>query len=79
MASSPTVGKQSFEDLLSGTPTTAEEITKTMMNITGNSKEAVSVSIEDIAQKDWAEKVYKPDILNKWDKLFKKPGYNPLA
>lgn len=57
----------------------AEEITKAVMNITGNSEEAVSVSIEDIAQKDWTEKVYKPDILNKWDTLFKKPGYNPLA
>jgi hypothetical protein len=28
--------------------------------------------------KDWTEKVYKPDIQDKWDKLYKKPGYNPF-
>jgi len=32
--------------------------------------------IEEVKSQDWAEKVYKPDIQNKWDKLYKKPGYN---
>jgi len=27
---------------------------------------------------DWAEKVYKPDILGKPETIYKKPGYNPL-
>jgi 4-oxalocrotonate tautomerase len=27
---------------------------------------------------DWADKVYKPDILNGDGELYKKPGYNPL-
>ena len=26
---------------------------------------------------DWIEKVYKPDIQSNWDKLYKKPGYDP--
>ena len=26
----------------------------------------------------WAEKVYKPDIVNGSGKLYKKPGYDPL-
>jgi hypothetical protein len=25
---------------------------------------------------DWLEKVYKPEVKNQWDKLYKKPGYN---
>lgn len=57
----------------------AEEITKVVMNITGNQEQSVSVSIEDVEQRDWTEKVYKNDILSNWDKLYKKPGYNPLA
>jgi hypothetical protein len=27
---------------------------------------------------DWVVKVFKPEIAGKTDKLFKKPGYNPL-
>ena len=33
------------------------------------------MAIEEIRPEDWAGKVYKPDILNNWDKLYKKPGY----
>jgi 4-oxalocrotonate tautomerase len=57
----------------------AGEITKAIMKITGNGEEAVSVSIEDVEQSDWTEKVYKPDIVGNWTKLYKKPGYNPLT
>jgi 4-oxalocrotonate tautomerase len=39
-------------------------------------EELVSVAIEEIKPEDWAEKVYKPDILDKPEKLYKKPGYN---
>ena len=31
---------------------------------------------EEIEARDWAEKVYKPDIVNKPDQLYKKPGYD---
>ena len=41
-------------------------------------EESVSVAIEEIKSEDWAEKVYKPDILEKPEKLYKKPGYNPF-
>lgn len=37
--------------------------------------EAVSVAIEEIKPKDWAEKVYRPEILNGQGKLYKPPGY----
>jgi 4-oxalocrotonate tautomerase len=57
----------------------AHAITEVVMEMTGNTEEAVSISIEDIEQSDWTEKVYKPDIADNWDKLYKKPGYNPLT
>jgi 4-oxalocrotonate tautomerase len=36
------------------------------------------VSIEDIEPNDWAEQVYRPDIIGRPDTLYKKPGYDPL-
>jgi len=41
-------------------------------------EKSVSVAVEEIKPEDWVEKVYKPDILNNQEKLYKKPGYNPL-
>jgi 4-oxalocrotonate tautomerase len=38
----------------------------------------VSVAFEEVDPNDWAEKVYKPDILNNEENLYKKPGYNPF-
>ena len=32
--------------------------------------------MEEIKSQDWLEKVYKPEIKSKWDKLYKKSGYN---
>jgi 4-oxalocrotonate tautomerase len=56
----------------------AEELTKAVMATTGNGKDAVSVSIEDVESSDWAEAAYRPEILGKPGTLYKKPGYNPL-
>jgi 4-oxalocrotonate tautomerase len=39
---------------------------------------SVSVALEEIPKEEWTEKVYLPEIRDKWDKLLKKPGYNPL-
>ena len=56
----------------------AEEVTQAIMASANCTQAAVSVSIEDIEPEDWVERVYKPDILERPDKLYKKPGYNPL-
>lgn len=56
----------------------AEELTKSVMNVLNFGEEVVSVAIEEIDPKDWAEKVYQPDILDKPEKIYKKPGYNPF-
>jgi 4-oxalocrotonate tautomerase len=33
------------------------------------------VSVEELKPQEWAEKVYKPDIVNNSEELHKKPGY----
>ena len=54
----------------------AEAITKSVMNILHYGDESVSVAMEEVKSQDWLEQVYKPDIQNKWDTLYKKPGYD---
>jgi 4-oxalocrotonate tautomerase len=56
----------------------ADEVTKAVMAGTGYGEDSVSVSIEEFEPSEWTEKVYKPDILGHWRRLYKKPGYNPL-
>ncbi|HME06551.1 MAG TPA: tautomerase family protein [Bryobacteraceae bacterium] len=53
----------------------AEKIARDVMDVLNYGEESVSVGFEEISSKDWKEKVYKPDITDKWDKLYKKPGY----
>jgi 4-oxalocrotonate tautomerase len=57
----------------------AEEIVKNVVAIAKCEEKSVSVAIEEIESADWPEKVYKPDILDKLDTLYKKPGYNPFG
>lgn len=52
-----------------------DKIVKDVMDILHYGEEAVSLTIEEIEPQDWTKKVYKPEIQQKWDKLYKKPGY----
>jgi len=54
-----------------------EEIVRDVMTVLHYGEESVSLAIEEVKQEDWKEKVYKPDIQDKWEKLYKKPGYEP--
>ena len=54
----------------------AEAITKSVTEILHYGDESVSVAMEEVRSQDWVGKVYKPDIRGKWDKLYKKPGYD---
>jgi 4-oxalocrotonate tautomerase len=56
----------------------AAAITKAVTATLKYGDESVSVGIEDVEPRDWAEKVFKPDILEKSGTIYKKPGYNPL-
>jgi len=53
----------------------AEKITKDVMDVLNYGDESVSVAFEEIPAKDWAEKVYKPDIVARPERIYKKPGY----
>lgn len=55
-----------------------EEITKDVMDILICEEKLVTVAFEEIEKSDWPEKVYRPDIMNHQDRLYKKPGYNPF-
>jgi 4-oxalocrotonate tautomerase len=53
----------------------AEAITRDVMNILHYGVESVSVTIEEIKPNEWVGKVYRPEIRNNPDRLYKKPGY----
>jgi 4-oxalocrotonate tautomerase len=57
-----------------GTPETrlAEAIAKDITSILHYGDESVSVAIEEVGPEQWIEKVYKPEIKNNLDKLYKK-------
>ncbi len=46
------------------------------MDILNYGEESVSVAMEEIKPGDCVAKVYRPDIKNKPDNLYKKPGYD---
>ena len=54
----------------------AERIAQAVTDVLGYGEESVSVAMEEVEARDWAEKVYKPDIVGKPDQLYKKPGYD---
>lgn len=53
----------------------ANRITADVMDILKYGEESVSVAMEEIAANEWAEKVYRPDIVKQASRLYKKPGY----
>ena len=57
----------------------AQEIAKDVAAIAGCEDRSVSVAFEEVAPEDWPEEVYRPDILEKADTLYKRPGYNPFG
>ena len=56
----------------------AEAVTHAVISALHCDAEAVSVALEEVWLEDWAETVYRPEILGNMESLYKKPGYNPL-
>jgi 4-oxalocrotonate tautomerase len=54
----------------------AEAIAKDVMNILHYGEESVSVAMEEIKPGEWAEKVYRAELKDNLDKLYKKPRYD---
>ncbi len=53
----------------------ADRIARAVMDVLDYGEESVSVGFEEVKSQDWKQKVYRPDIQDNWDKLYKKPGY----
>ena len=53
----------------------ADQITRDVMEVLHYGNESVSVAMEEISASDWADKVYRADILKAGKTLYKKPGY----
>ncbi len=47
----------------------AKRLAKDVMDVLHYGEESVSVALEEVSAADWAEKVYKPDIIKNSDKL----------
>lgn len=56
----------------------ADAIVRDVSRVLGSNEESISVSIEDIPQNEWDEKIYSK-IVDEKDNLFKKPGYGSLS
>jgi 4-oxalocrotonate tautomerase len=53
----------------------AEAITRDVMEAFHYGEESVSVAFEEVSAAKWPSEVYQADIKQKWDTLYKKPGY----
>ena len=53
----------------------AEAITRDVAAVLNYGDESVSVAMEEVEAADWADEVYRPDIVEKADTLYKKPCY----
>ena len=55
-----------------------EEIAKDVATIAKCEEKSISIAFEEVSPQDWAEKIYKPEILENKDRLYKTPEYNPF-
>ncbi len=53
----------------------SDAIVRSVTSILAYGDDSVSVGFEEVSSPDWNVGVVKPDILDKWDTLTKKPGY----
>lgn len=54
----------------------ADAIARDVVDILGSSEASVSVAIEEVSSEDWKKDVYDPEIRDREDGLYKKPGYS---
>lgn len=55
----------------------AESITAAVSENLNLDKSTISVAIEEVPAEIWAKEVYKKDIIDNPENLYKKPGYTP--
>ncbi|HPE49573.1 MAG TPA: tautomerase family protein [Hyphomonas sp.] len=52
-----------------------QAILRDVVTILGTGEDSVSIGFEEVPAGDWNDRVFEPDILDKWDTLAKEPGY----
>ena len=55
----------------------ARALTEAVTRTLNSGEDSVSVGIEDVTPNELTAKVYRPDIIDKADTIYKKPGYDP--
>lgn len=53
----------------------ARAIADDVMKVLNYGDASVSVAFEEVGADQWAENVYRPDIVDKPETLYKRPGY----
>lgn len=53
----------------------AEAITSSVTTIACCEENVVSVAIEEVPPDQWGERVFQPDIVDRWEMLYKQPAY----
>lgn len=54
----------------------AKALEQCLCNVLNSSSDGISISIEDIDQNDWHDKVVKEEILSNKENIFKMPKYS---
>ena len=54
-----------------------ENITMVVSEELNLDESSISITIEEVPSEKWAKEVYKKDIIDNEEKLYKKPGYRP--
>ncbi|MDB5643767.1 MAG: 4-oxalocrotonate tautomerase [Hyphomicrobiales bacterium] len=55
----------------------ATKLAEAVTAVLGSKDATISVAVEEFDPADWKEKVFTPDIAQRADTLYKKPGYEP--
>jgi len=54
-----------------------EAVSKALIETVNCSDDHISVAIEEYDKELWGDKVFYPEIMKDYDKLYKKPNYKP--
>lgn len=54
-----------------------ESITKVVSENLKLNESSISIAIDEVPSENWAKEVYKKDIIDNHNKLYKEPGYRP--
>lgn len=54
-----------------------DDITKVISERLNLNESSISIAIEEVPKEKWAKEVYKKDIIDKYEEIYKKPGYKP--